>query len=90
MLKLDDLDEIALRGFMDDRGKRILDSIMGDILKKQQRSVLSFNLSDEASERRLIAERHKLTGAELLYREFFVQLQAYCKPEDTSDAVKRR
>lgn len=80
-MRLDDLDEIALRGFMDDRGRRILNSIMADVVKHQQRSVLSFNVSDEASERKLIALKHQLTGAELLYRAFFVELEKYSKEQ---------
>lgn len=90
--KLDDLDQICLRQFMDDRGKQILEKIVGRIVENQRRSMLSCNPVDEASERRLIRERHQLTGAETLYREMFVQLQKYCKPDGpaSSDAVKRR
>lgn len=80
--KLDDLDEIALRHFMDDRGKAILASIMSPIVDNQRKSVLCYNVTeDPTTERRLVIEKHKLTGAELLQREFFVQLQKYCKQE---------
>lgn len=77
--KLDDLDELALRAFLDDRGKKILDRILGDIIKRQQASLLSWSVSDEGSERRLIALKHQLTGAELLQRAFMAEVEKYGK-----------
>lgn len=77
--KLDDFQEIALRAFLDDQGRKTMASILDPILKSQQRNVLSWNVTDEASERRLIALKHQLTGAELLYRAFFVELEKFSK-----------
>lgn len=81
-MKLDDIDQMALRGFMDDRGKKILEVVVGRVVDNMRKSVLCYNVTEhQETERRLVIEKHKLTGAEALQRELFVQLQKYCKPE---------
>lgn len=80
--KLTDQQEIALRHFLDaDEGKIILDFLVGRIVETQRRSMLSLSVGvDEASEKRFIIERHQLTGAELLQRKLFVDLEKFCRP----------